>query len=126
MSKLINVKFPFKDSVKGFFLGMNEDDDSAIKSDLMHLLLTNVGERYYLPDYGTNIRKHIFEPNDDITHSEIKSEINEAISKYIPNLIVNEFNIEYKEDDDYFAMIKFYYTISEGVFERDDELIIKF
>ena len=57
-----------------------------LKSDLLHLLLTNKGERLYLPDFGSDLRKYIFEPNDDITHGKIKDSLNETIKTYIPNL----------------------------------------
>ena len=125
MSKTINIKFPFKDSVKGFFLGMNEDDASAIKADLMHLLLTTKGERYYLPDFGTNLKKYLFEPNDSITHSEIRQELNETIKKYIPNLLITSIDIYHKENSEYIASSRLDYVISEGVFENADFVIIE-
>lgn len=122
----INIKFPFKDSVKGFFLDMDTDDVSAIKSDLMHLLTTNKGERYYLPDFGTNIRQYLFNPNDNITHSEMKEEVSEAVKKFIPNLSITNLNVTRKEDSEYFAEIRAEFVIQEGVFEKKDFIIIKF
>lgn len=125
MSNTINIKFPFKDSVKGFFLGMNEDDASAIKSDLMHLLLTAKGERYYLPDFGTNLKKYIFEPNDGITHAEIRQELNDTIKKFIPNLLITAIDIRQKENSEYVASVRLDYVVSEGVFETSDFVIIE-
>lgn len=125
MSKSINIKFPFQDSSKGFFLDMNNDDLSAIKSDLMHLLLTNKGERYYLPDFGTNLRYFIFQPNDGITHSEIKEEIDVAVNKYIPNLSVTNLTVNYKEDDEYIAEVRADFMIVDGVFEKRDFVVIQ-
>jgi uncharacterized protein len=126
MSKTINIQFPFKDSVKGFFLGMNEDDASAIKADLMHLLLTNKGERYYLPDFGTNLRKYIFEPNDAISHGEIRQELNDNIKKFIPNLTITQLDIRRKENSEHVATVNIDYTISEGVFETKDFVTVEF
>ncbi len=68
----INIQYPFKDSKKGFLLELTETDQTAVKSDLMHLLLTNKGERFYLPNFGTNLLKFIFEPNDSLTLASIK------------------------------------------------------
>jgi phage baseplate assembly protein W len=126
MAKNINIKFPFKDSVKGFFLDMTNDDISAIKSDLMHLLLTNKGERYYLPDYGTNLKKHLFNPNDGITHSEIKEEISDAVKKYIPNLLITNLKVDYRSDNAYYADVRVDFLIQDGVFEKRDFIIIPF
>ena len=57
----INIKFPFKDSEKGLFIDMTQQNKRAIKSDLMHLLLTNKGERLYQPEFGTDLKKYLFE-----------------------------------------------------------------
>lgn len=126
MAKSINIKFPFKDSVKGFFLDMNGDNISAIKSDLMHLILTTKGERYYLPDYGTNLRKFLFAPNDGITHSEMKDEISEAVKKYIPNLTIAKLDVNYRSDESHLADVYVHFVIQDGVFEKRDFVIIPF
>jgi hypothetical protein len=34
-----------------------------IKSNLLNYILTNKGERLYRPEFGTDIRKKLFEPN---------------------------------------------------------------
>ena len=67
----INIQFPFQDDPDGKFLKMNDDVKQAIKADLLHLLLTNKGERLYMPDFGANLRKYLFEQNDDISHQAI-------------------------------------------------------
>ncbi|MEG7772316.1 hypothetical protein U2088_15380, partial [Listeria monocytogenes] len=73
--KYININYPFKDSKKGFFLDLNDEDNQAIKADLLHLILTRKGQRLYNPDFGTDLIKFIFEPEDGMTLNDIKSEI---------------------------------------------------
>ena len=85
--RYINIDFPFRDSKKGFYFKLNQTDKDAIRADLLHLLLTNKGERLYMPDFGSDLRKYIFEPNDRITHDKIKDNLNETIKRYIPNLL---------------------------------------
>ena len=46
-SKYININFPFKDSDEGFYVDITSTSKDAIKADLLHLLLTNKGERLY-------------------------------------------------------------------------------
>jgi flagellar basal body-associated protein FliL len=36
-----------------------------VKSNLLNYILTNKGERLYRPEFGTDIRKKLFEPNTD-------------------------------------------------------------
>ena len=123
--KYINIDFPFRDSKKGFYFALNNTDTDAIRSDLMHLLLTNKGERLYLPDFGSDLRKYIFEPNDQITHDKIKDSLNESIKKYIPNLIVNEISFDNDEIEE-LIIVKLRYTVTEGTFSSSDTIEITF
>jgi len=120
----INIQFPFKTTNKGFFLELTETDKHAIKSDLMHLILTTKGERFYMPNFGTNLLKFIFEPNDGLTESNIRDEITQAVTSYLPNLKVNNIIIDRPEDNEYTATIRIDYTITEDVFESTDFVII--
>lgn len=123
--KTINIDFPFKNSPDGLFIKLNDIDADAIKADLMHLILTSKGERLYLPDFGTNLRRFIFEPNDSLTLSEVKNEISETVKKYLPNLKINEVSVEPSLDNEYLAVIRIDYTITEDVFETQDFVIIQ-
>ncbi len=41
------ITFPFTDSSEGFFLGLNKIPDSEVRSNLIHLILTLKGTRYF-------------------------------------------------------------------------------
>ena len=123
--RYININFPFKESVKGFFMDITETDSQAIKADLMHLILTRKGERYYLPDFGTDLLQFIFEPNDSKTLSDIKLEITETVKKYLPNLSINEISVTQSEESEYAATVRIDYTVTDDVFEETDFVIIQ-
>jgi phage baseplate assembly protein W len=124
MARYININFPFRDSPEGHFLDLTRTDSKAIRSDLMHLLLTQKGQRYYMPDFGTNLLKYIFDQNDNTTHGELKEDIDSTVRKYIPNLTINEVNVRQSESNQLTATVEISYTITEGVFEETDILII--
>lgn len=88
------LNFPFRDSRRGDYLELTETESAQIKSDLIHLLLTRKGSRYYLPDFGTRLYEYIFEPFDGLTFSAIESDIRDSVEKYMPNLILNSVRIE--------------------------------
>jgi phage baseplate assembly protein W len=115
-----NINFPFKDSPKGFFLDLTETDDNAIKADLTHLLLTKKGERLYMPDFGTDLYKFIYDQNDGRTKTDIKLELQETIKKYIPNLVINDIKIEDSELSDQLVTIHVDYTVTEDTFKKND------
>ena len=122
--RYININFPFKSSTEGFFLDLNDNDKQAIKADLMHLILTRKGERLYLPDFGTNLLRFIFEPNDGVTQSEIKSEISDTVKKYLPNLIINEVTVEQSDASEYAATVRIDYTVTDDAFQATDFVLI--
>ena len=122
--RYININYPFKDSNKGFFLDLTSDDNSAIKADLMHLILTRRGQRLYNPDFGTDLLRFIFEPNDGLTLSGIKEEITSVVKKYLPNLQINEISVTESETSEYAAVVRLDYTITDNVFETTDFVII--
>lgn len=124
-NRFINIDFPFKDSPNGYYFKLNNNDKDAIRADLLHLLLTNKGERLYLPDFGSDLRKYIFEPNDNITHDQIKDNLNETIKRYIPNLVVND--ISFRNDDiQELIIVELTYTVTEGTFASSDTIQITF
>ena len=123
--KFINIEFPFKDGKVGQFLNLTNEDSSAIKSDLMHLLLTRKGERLYLPDFGTDLLKYIFEFNDATTRSDISRELNEVVKKYIPNLIINSVDVTESEDSEYAVVVRIDYTVTEDTFQETDFILLQ-
>lgn len=57
-------------------------DERLIKNDLIQLLLTSPGERVMRADFGTKIRKYVFEPLTPKDINALKQNIIEAIKKY--------------------------------------------
>jgi len=123
--KFINIEFPFKDGNLGQFLNLTNEDSSAIKSDLMHLLLTRKGERLYLPDFGTDLLKYIFEFNDGETRNDISRELNETVKKYIPNLIINSVDVTESEDSEHAVVVRIDYTVTEETFQETDFILLQ-
>ena len=80
-------------------------DASAIKQSIVNLLMTNKGERVYQPEYGSDLRRFLFEPMDFATAATIQSNIVSTIKKFeprigilsleaIPNFDENGFDVE--------------------------------
>lgn len=122
--KYININYPFMNSPKGFFLDLTSDENAAIKADLLHLILTRKGQRLYNPDFGTDLLRFIFEPNDGLTLSKIKEEIDTVVDRYLPNLKVNEITVEPSDLNDHLAVVRIDYTITDDVFTTTDFVII--
>jgi phage baseplate assembly protein W len=99
MTLTYGIDFPFRRSRTGSFFGMTETTDKEIRANLLHLILSRKGTRYYLPDFGTRLYEFIFEPNDSITFKMIEDEIRTTVKKFIPNLDITEIRITQADQD---------------------------
>jgi phage baseplate assembly protein W len=122
--KTINIGFPFVDSDKGDYLKMNETKREAIKSNLMFLILSTKGRRYNLPDFGTNLKKYIFDFNDDISYSAIRDDIQQSVSKYFPSVSVTDIEIESIESNEYAARVVIKYEVDNTTFTFEDSFTV--
>ena len=130
--------FPFQDSRRGDYLALTEFEQQEIRSDLIHLLLTRKGSRYFLPTFGTRLYEYIFEPFDGLTFSAIESDIRDSVQQFLPNLILNNVSIEPITAEDqvdgdytgtkgtyeYTAKVRIDYSIGDSVFSQSDFVII--
>lgn len=69
------------------------------RENLKTLLLTKKGERIMYPDFGTDLLNLIFEPStDDVLKQQITTIIDDAVSKYLPYLELENITILTAED----------------------------
>jgi hypothetical protein len=73
-------------------------DLNAIRNSIVNLFSTIPGQRYLLPEYGSDLRKYVFEQITDITGRQIGREINRAIVNWEPRVRIISLNIIGYED----------------------------
>lgn len=57
--------------------------EQHVEEELYQLLLTDLGERLYLPELGTNLRKLVFEGADATTAGIAKATVAHAIGRWL-------------------------------------------
>jgi len=147
--KTYGLSFPFVDSFNGKYLDLSDYPAEEIRSNLIHLLLTRKGSRYFLPDFGTGLLEYIFEPLDGPTFKNIESEIRDSVQKYMPQLQLTNINISAPTGEaagltatstggvtdpqiqmtnqnvtEYTATVRIDYAISNDVFNTKDFVIL--
>ena len=60
-----------------------------IKQNLKMLVLTNPGERVFIPNFGVGVKSFLFESVGQETFSAIDNKIREQVSLYMPFLNIN-------------------------------------
>ena len=77
-------------------------DEQAVRRSLRNILSTNKKERLFNPDFGSGLRRFLFEDISVLTTDLMKDAIQDAIKKYEPRvrvtdvlIIANEFAHSY-------------------------------
>lgn len=146
--KTYGISFPFVDSFNGKYLDLTDYAAEEIRANLIHLLLTRKGSRYFLPNFGTRLWEFIFEPLDGPTFRNIESEIRDAVSQFMPQLqltnisitaptgeastltpttagnVTSELFIPNQDVSEYTAKVRIDYSIANDVFNTKDFVII--
>ena len=86
----IGVALPF--NAPGVFRSTFTTKDQ-IKSNLVNLLLTSTGERIMNPNFGTFLKRFLFEGITDSNLESLKDNLLNSISIYIPDITVTSIII---------------------------------
>lgn len=71
----------------------------AVKTDIITLLSTRLGERVMQPTLGIPIDKYLFEPDVDSSIEGIKTDITEAIAFWLPFVTTEEVIVTTTTED---------------------------
>ncbi len=91
----IGVSLPF--NAPGVFYSTYTTKDQ-IKSNLVNLLLTDTGERLMNPNFGTLLRRFLFEGITDSNIESLKESVLNSIAIYVPEVAVLELIISPNAD----------------------------
>ena len=77
-----HIAFPFRIGTDGRSVAPANLDEH-VRGEILQLLLTNAGERPFLPSLGGNLRRLVFQGNDEITAGLAKANITQALSYWL-------------------------------------------
>ena len=88
---VIGVSLPF--NAPGVFNKTYSTKDQ-IKSNLINLLLTDKGERIMNPEFGTDLRKSLFDNMTNSSSELLRLKIIDSINIFIPEILLGEVKVE--------------------------------
>lgn len=88
MRTFLGVPYPTRSNPRGYWY--SQEGSNQIKSDLLCLLLTNPGERVMLPEFGTPLKKLVFEPNDTTLSMQAINMITASIKRWEPRVVIQK------------------------------------
>lgn len=83
------LSFPFRIGADGRTASPS-DLDAHVRDELLQLLLTTLGERLFLPELGTNLRRLVFENTSDATLGVTQSIVADALQKWLGTRVTVE------------------------------------
>jgi len=114
----IGVSLPFN---KPFTSTYTTKDQ--IKSNLVNLLLTDMGERVMNPNFGCNLKRYLFENINDTNAEKVKNAVLSSVGYYIPEITVTSIavtpNTDYNSID---VSVSYVLNISQ----TPDEITVQF
>ena len=88
---------------------------NAITRSIRNIVLTTPGEKFFDPDFGSNVSKLLFENVDDITASQIQEEIEFSINNYEPRVKLLSVEVNPDFDNNLFDTIITYEVVGADV-----------
>tara|TARA_B100000902_G_scaffold263691_1_gene249845 strand:+ start:243 stop:722 length:480 start_codon:yes stop_codon:yes gene_type:complete len=92
----IGIALPLEYGINGFF-NKTRTTLQQVKYNIQNLLLTQKGERLGNPEFGSNLMKVVFEPDNGDTEALIEEEIRAAISNGLPFVNVVDVKTEFDQ-----------------------------
>jgi|TARA_Y100000296_G_scaffold58480_1_gene67377 hypothetical protein len=78
----------------GGFISQSQGFDTIV-AGLKQLILTTKGERVMRPNFGTNLRRYVFEPMDGSLKKKIKKDISLAVANYEPRVVLKDISVTF-------------------------------
>lgn len=92
----IGVSIPFVGSVisgSDAVFSSTYTTTEQLRSDIINYTLTNKGERILNPNYGSDLRRFVFENINGVNLDNLKSQITDGLKSNFPQIIVNNVTI---------------------------------
>jgi uncharacterized protein len=119
-SVAVGVNLPF--SGPAVFISNYQTKD-AIKNNLINFFLTNPGERVLNPTFGGGLRAFLFEQITLDNLNFLREDINEKLTLYFPNIIVEDLIVTGNPDQNTINVTLKYSVINTSI---NDTLEIEF
>lgn len=96
-------------------------DEIAVVNSIKNIVSTNFFEKPFQPDYGSNVRRMLFENLDVITASALEREIQQSVTNFEPRVELLSVRVNADVDQNGF-MVEMQFTI----LNRSDPVTINF
>ena len=90
-------------------------NENAIARAVRNIILTTPGEKFFDPDFGSNINEILFENISELTAASIKEEIENSLENYEPRVEIIEVYVNPNYDSNNYDVIISYRIVGIDV-----------
>lgn len=87
------------------------EGEQNIREAIRVILMTELHERLYLPEFGGGLGRFLFEPNTASTRQLIHDRVMKALAQWEPRLAVEDVTVEAAPDDGETAIVTITYRL---------------
>ena len=115
----IGLALPIKPDDNNVF-SLTKNSYDQVRHNLRNLLLTNVGERVYQPEFGSRLRELCFEQLDDTLPQRIEDEVRRAVNFWLPYVNIVSVKTLTQEDkkSKIFVRVQFSTTLNSETLQQ--------
>ena len=100
-------------------------NESAIARSVRNIVFTTPGEKFFDPDFGSQISQSLFENINDISANIIKSEITSSLKAYEPRVNLREVQVKPNYDQNEFNVTIIYEIIGADVPAQELQFVLE-
>lgn len=94
---IIGFSIPFRINPATGGVAVQEDGAEKLKENIIHILLTGVGERVMRRNYGGGVRQLVHDPNNEALKAIIQHQIGRSISLWEPRVMLESVSVSQQD-----------------------------
>jgi len=120
-----DIKYPFTNNgVEKYEFDLNTSVRERVESDILHVIFTPKRQRLRNPEFGTDLIRYIFEPNDGSTWDGIKREIQDSVSRWVRGATLNNIEVLSTEDGMH-VYVRVDYSVDQGNYSYNNSIAVE-
>ena len=120
-----DIKYPFtNDGVEKYELDLSRNEKEKVASQLLHLLFTPKGQKLRKPQYGTDLIRYIFDPNDSLAWEAIKKEVQDSVNRWLPAVNLTNVEVMASESGEQ-IFVRIDYSVKNGNYAYNNSIAVE-
>ena len=103
------ISFPPRSGADGRVVWSEGEEN--IRESIRVILMTELNERLYVPQFGGGLNRFLFEPNNATTRQLIRDRITKALARWEARIAVQTVNVEPDPQDQQSALVTIFYKL---------------